>query len=1199
MKEEVIKKTIQILDSIDYERYSERKAKGYLEYMKGFWSDELTLISSILLPKFAADVLGFTLEKTLWPQKSEVASSKRPDFTPTDTKTHPFVFETKGTDCQDLSTHYLQIKGYIQRNNFIYGIVTNMRDLNVYTEDKSKEIEDYNFSFLTLYRDYKEEQTSIFEKENTKRFIRFVEGFSFKELTSEDKVKLIASSKPWTGLEDLNEELLTNQLRKIVNALYEDAKGKREELLNLSQSDPERTETMTKEIRCIGFEISPSSLIPEETFSQILKTKAGTLLEKALNSFFYRVAYFAMTRILLARTWEDIGFIDQSLYNGGFDKWYKNFDQQIQRVLRYAFGLAAEKYHWLFNVDNNYSWFEPSHQSLIDVLYELSNFNLSRLNQDVLGAIYEEYIERVDKKNKGQYYTPREIVNLIWDRVGYNRPEAFFYHKEGRRQGRLIFDPATGSGGFLVEAARRIREESGVNFNDFSNLFETYRAILYGLFGTEISIFPYYITEVNLLIQLTPLLKQTIRLKKGLKENTPLGVVCCDALSLHQPHTLFEEGETPKMDDLHNILSLDRQKMVVAKKIKKDLLGKFSYCCANPPYIGEKGHKELFRDTIRRFPYWKNYYQGKMDYLYFFIILGLEKLHEWGYLGFITTSYWPTADGASNLRRYILENALIKEMIFFENIKIFEHAKGQHSMVFILRKLSSQAKLKDEAPEDTRAKNHIKIVKVKCKNADLPGKTIRENLRFLTEHISKHITEATYEDKYIKVFWSGVTQGELPHNGGAWNEILIPKDKRILLSKLESCSVPLKTVFDLYQGVVPGADRVSKQNIKHLPQEKISNHNIKMSDGIFVISGEEAESISISKKDKELLIPSYRNSHICPYFVDIPSEEEDFLIYIDEQIDLNKYPGIKEHLSKFKEILETRLERYEESYSWYRLCRPRDGEIFSKERIVVSNWGEGWQPFALQNKGYIEKRDITLFIKKSEVQESLLYFLGLLNSQLIQRWMQHKAKQVGYMRQSLQKQIPIYRINFDDPEEVKLHNEIVEKVESICKKMAELAKYSKYFRKTRLTRLGFDQPLPEVNKEVIVRSLETLYSIRTHPGIKIEKSKEFNEEMFCLDRIGEAEKTLFEEIGLRLVAKDKSFLTLKAEEGLLQLVAYLLEGWKERSWTEIKEKLLIPDAATIFESKKKGLISVVESHRTQIKRTQEEIDQITNKLYRI
>lgn len=166
--------------------------------------------------------------------------------------------------------------------------------------------------------------------------------------------------------------------------------------------------------------------------------------------------------------------------------------------------------------------------------------------------------------------------------------------------------------------------------------------------------------------------------------------------------------------------------------------GSFSYCCANPPYIGEKGNKELFRGTLQRFHSLKDFYQGKMDYLYFFIILGLSKLHnpdekviylptrlpqphvrtaQGGNLGFITTAYWPTADGASKLRKYILENAKIKEMIFFEDVKIFEYAKGQHNMVFILEKYAGKEREKE------RAENKIKIVRVLARHQEVEGET--------------------------------------------------------------------------------------------------------------------------------------------------------------------------------------------------------------------------------------------------------------------------------------------------------------------------------------------------------------------------------------------------------------------------------------------------------------------------------------------
>jgi type I restriction-modification system DNA methylase subunit len=553
-----------------------------------------------------------------------------------------------------------------------------------------------------------------------------------------------------------------------------------------------------------------------------------------------------MTRLLLARAWEDIGFIDQSLYDGGLAKWYENFNREIRRVLKYAFGLAAERYKWLFNVDNNYTWYEPSDDTLIEALYELSNFNLGKLNQDVLGAIYEEYIDKVDKKQKGQYYTPREIIEFIWNRVGFTNPKAFFWHIEGKRRPKFIFDPATGSGGFLVEAARRIRDESDINWNDSQDLIDIRTAILVGILGSEISIFPYYITEVNLLIQLTPVIKKMIDINRAYRgKGTPaLGIVPIDALSLYNLPSLLPEEEY-KFDHIRNLLPLEEQKKTIFRKIKKEYDGKFSYCCANPPYIGEKGNKELFRSTLQRFPYWKESYQGKMDYLYFFIILGLSKLHNpeertpGGKLGFITTAYWPTADGASKLRKYILENAKIKEMIFFEDVKIFEYAKGQHNMVFILEKCAGKEREKE------RAENRIKIVRVLAKHQEVEGKTIREKLRFLAQHIEKHIYKSEWQDEFIKVFWCGVKQEEMPKDGGAWN-LQHDMSINIILDKIERTGEKIGKFLHVGCGVLTNRDYVTTTNISRLTQSEIERHGIKLGDGIFVLSEKEYSNKGLS-----------------------------------------------------------------------------------------------------------------------------------------------------------------------------------------------------------------------------------------------------------------------------------------------------------------------------------------------------------------
>ncbi len=80
----------------------------------------------------------------------------------------------------------------------------------------------------------------------------------------------------------------------------------------------------------------------------------------------------------------------------------------------------------------------------------LSNYDLAIIEEDVFRALYEEIIEGAQRHKLGEYYTPKWLVGLVlkealslWDR---NFPPK-------------IFDPACGSGTFLVYAALYLKEK--------------------------------------------------------------------------------------------------------------------------------------------------------------------------------------------------------------------------------------------------------------------------------------------------------------------------------------------------------------------------------------------------------------------------------------------------------------------------------------------------------------------------------------------------------------------------------------------------------------------------------------------------------------------------------------------------------------------------------------------------------------------
>ena len=71
--------------------------KTWQEYTKGDgYSDEVKIVQPTAFPAFAEQCLGWNLQVNLAPEEAGVEG--RPDFTPADSVTHAFVFETKSTN---------------------------------------------------------------------------------------------------------------------------------------------------------------------------------------------------------------------------------------------------------------------------------------------------------------------------------------------------------------------------------------------------------------------------------------------------------------------------------------------------------------------------------------------------------------------------------------------------------------------------------------------------------------------------------------------------------------------------------------------------------------------------------------------------------------------------------------------------------------------------------------------------------------------------------------------------------------------------------------------------------------------------------------------------------------------------------------------------------------------------------------------
>ena len=245
-------------------------------------------------------------------------------------------------------------------------------------------------------------------------------------------------------------------------------------------------------------------------------------------------------------------------------------------ALNKAVNAIADANAALKGVINTVRWNEPSpdgsggkklHPDVLSLLVnyldavDLSNRNAS---VDILGDAYEYLIKRFADENKGgttagQFYTPQEVVDII---VRYLKP----------KKGSTLYDPTCGSGGFLINAAKYIKKNTGTQKN-------------IRLFGQEDVWNTWAISNINMILHgLDASIKKgdTLKDPKFTEEDNDLTIKTFDLVMANFPFSQenwWKNGE-PKKDKKGKVIN------------KKD----------GSPQLKYPG-KEDFSDPYERFDY--------------------------------------------------------------------------------------------------------------------------------------------------------------------------------------------------------------------------------------------------------------------------------------------------------------------------------------------------------------------------------------------------------------------------------------------------------------------------------------------------------------------------------------------------------------------------------------------------------------------
>ncbi len=226
------------------------------------------------------------------------------------------------------------------------------------------------------------------------------------------------------------------------------------------------------------------------------QTYAGTQKEEHFEEIFCaNTAYVALSRLFFVRICEDSGLTTRKISNSGIKVWrnfVENIKEHYQDLLDVAFKDVRHIYLSLFE-PTVFDWFGKMdgklHDTLERILFRLNAFSFREIDRDLLGAIYQSFRPRIERRRLGEYYTPDEVVDFILAETGISSDPDIMQ--------KSILDPACGSFTFGVRALQPLLR-AGSRLSP-QNQIDLVRACLR---GQDINPFSVFLSHLSILFAL-------------------------------------------------------------------------------------------------------------------------------------------------------------------------------------------------------------------------------------------------------------------------------------------------------------------------------------------------------------------------------------------------------------------------------------------------------------------------------------------------------------------------------------------------------------------------------------------------------------------------------------------------------------------------------------------------------------------------
>lgn len=683
--------------------------------------------------------------------------------------------------------------------------------------------------------------------------------------------------------------------------------------------------------------------------------------------------------------------------------------------------------------------FHPDGDEFLDICssldYHRSPYNFDSIPVDVLGRIYERFLENVLaiydgnltierrpelRKTGGVYYTPASVCRFIVEST-LGRTAPGLTATDLRKV--TVLDPACGSGSFLIEAADQLFREYTTRLNDDTSKFSASeyveattglrpslhlkRQILVNqLFGIDVDHQAVEVAQLSLYLKL--LEDETL----GSVYNTRQGEIPEAVLPSLDRNILHGNSLLDPTTVRSASAPLDEQIRLAPLSIANHWprlmeSGGFDVVVGNPPYFsiddtwGANSSQAAMLKA--RFPH---IHRDKTDILFYFMARATELAK--GVASFIVSRAFLEAYKGDRLRSYLSHNSHIDHIVDFQNYYVFP---GIGITTAIVR-----------WSPGSKSKKKVEYYRLASTAPD-------------SRPLSDQIGDPTVFEHLRKS----------PSSLSASSWTFSQHDVEKVNAKIDSRGQPISEFMDIGQGMQTGANKV------------------------FAITEGERKSWKIPDA---WCRRRARNSDIDRFWL---SQDGPLLLFTPMATDFSDLPeGVVNYLTQNKQTLMRRAAFKRGNCEWWNYTWPLHVKNYTRKRI--------WCPylatdnrFALDDaRSFVGLTDTTVIFDSGQ-GEDLRYLVGVLNSTVMRARFQSigKLKSSGireYFDNTVGR-LPIRRINFKSRAEREAHDKICEATDMLQELMGR-----KTTSRSEQQRSAIDRQI-EDTEDTVDRAVFQLYGL--------------------------------------------------------------------------------------------------------------------------